>query len=291
MEKSLKVALIQTTTDYNLAWSEFASYKPRMDMAEAQRAHDEASRIIAEYDSLDESRKPDIILLPELAIAKCFQPRLKHWAKQLGCIVIAGHDFEVMPDGKAVNRASIVIPYQWPHGKGETKGKTFLIGKRFPAAEERSYIKNCGFEFDSCERFYLLDAEDYGRIGLAICADFYDIERFTLYKGRVQHLFIIAYNKDIKSFNFLAEAISRLVYCNVVICNTGFYGGSLGFSLYKNEYKRYIYRHEGSGLFTSQIVELPVDSLYQAQKNGDCNNKPTDEDEFKSPPPSYNWKY
>lgn len=280
MEKSLKVAIIQTTIDEKVAWSPTAC-KPYMDMAEAQKAYNEASSIIAEYDALDDSRKPDIILFPELAFAKCFQPQLKYWAKQLGCIIIAGHDFEEISSKKIVNRASVIIPNLWPHGKGDTIGKAFLIGKRFNAKVEDQHISACGYQFESCEQAYLLDASKYGKIGLAICADFYDIERFALYQGRVQHLFIIAYNQDIKSFDFLAEAISRLVYCNVVICNTGFYGGSLCLSLYKEAYKRYIYRHEGCRLFTSQIVELPVESLVQAQKNNDKKH------EFKDPPPGY----
>lgn len=286
MEEILKVAIIQTTLDYRLAWSHLSKNAPRMDMAEAQRVWDEASKAIADYDSLDESRKPDIIILPELTVAKCFRGDLHQWAKRLGCIIMAGNDFETLDhiSGiKVINTATIVIPYQWPHGKGETRGKSFNLGKRFPAKPEKDFIENCGYTFHPCDRFYILNAGDFGKIGIAICADFYDIERFTLYKGRVQHLFIIAYNKDVKSFTFLAEAISRLVFCNVVICNTGFYGGSLCFSLFKDDYKRYIYRHDGSKLYTSQIVELPVKELFDAQQSDASTQL------FKSQPPSYKW--
>lgn len=130
---------------------------------------------------------------------------------------------------------------------------------------------------------YLVDAGQYGKMGLAICADFYDIERFTIYRGRIQHLFIIAYNKDVKSFYYLAEAISRIVFCNVVICNTGFYGGSIAFAPYKDDYKRYVYKHEGGNLYTNQIVLLPVASLFKAQIG-------KDNDKFKSCPPGYEYK-
>ena len=152
--------------------------------------------------------------------------------------------------------------------------------KHFPAREEKHFLKDCGKDFESCNEIYVLDAGDYGRIGLAICADFYDIERYALYKGRIQHLFILAYNKDVKSFLFLAESISRLVYCNVVICNTGHYGGSICFSLKEKEYQRYIYRHEGANLFTSQIVELPVRSFKESQKAKGSNG-------YKNAPPEY----
>ena len=85
----------------------------------------------------------------------------------------------------------------------------------------------------------------------------------------------------------MAEAISRLVFCNVVICNTGHYGGSIAFSLYKEDYKRYIYKHEGAKLYTSQVISLPVADLHKAQQNAASPQAK----KFKSAPPGYNYKY
>ena len=84
---------------------------------------------------------------------------------------------------------------------------------------------------------------------------------------------------DTESYLFIAEAIARLVYCNVVICNTGFYGDSLAFSPYHNSYKRYICRHKGQKLFSTQVIQLPVKSLIEAQQKGSKL--------FKSQPPGY----
>ena len=86
-----------------------------------------------------------------------------------------------------------------------------------------------------------------------------------------------------KSFYYLAEAISRIVFCNVVICNTGFYGGSIAFAPYFEDYKRYVYKHEGGNLYTNQIILLPVAGLYIAQTKG-CDTR------FKSCPPGYVYK-
>ena len=101
---------------------------------------------------------------------------------------------------------------------------------------------------------YLVDLGAYGKMGLAICADFYDLERFVIYRGKIQHLILIAYNKDVKSLYYLGDAISRVLFCNVIICNTGFSGGSIAFSPYTEAYKRYVYKHEGANLYTNQIV-------------------------------------
>lgn len=279
MEEILKVAILQTSLDNKAAWSTYAVNKPMVNELEAVRVWNEIIHTMDDYVNLDDTRKPDVILIPEFSIAEQFENEIKNLAEQTGSIIITGLDFKVK--GKNVrNQAIVAIPYRWPHGFQKSRAKTFYFGKHFPAKEEKDFLNECGKHFEPCDEIYILDAGAYGRIGLAICADFFDIERYVLYKGRIQHLFILAYNKDVKSFLFLAESISRLVYCNVIICNTGHYGGSICFSLKEKDYQRYIYRHEGANLFTSQIVELPVKSFKESQKAKGGNG-------YKNAPPEY----
>lgn len=287
LKNELKVAIVQTTLDNKVAWKNVDKEQPvKMDYAEAARVWSEIIHTLDDYVNIEDSRKPDIILLPELSVAERFESEIKKLANQTGCIIITGLDFKTKGNN-VENKALVAIPYNWPHGLGRSRTKTFYFGKHFPSLDETNFLKNCCKTFIPCDQFYLLDAREYGRIGLAICADFYDVERFALYKGRIQHLFILAYNKDVKSFNYLCEAISRLVYCNVVICNTGHYGGSLCFSLKEKEWTRYIYRHVGTNLFTSQIVRLPVHDFFEAQSKDDAaHNKG-----FKNQPPGYKWQY
>lgn len=283
LEKELKVAIVQTTLDNRVAWKIDAVKPIIMDYNEAARIWREVIHALDDYDNIEESRKPDIILMPEFTVAERFEPEIKKLSDQTGCIIITGLDFKCQGD-TVENKALCAIPYKWPYGRGRSRSKTFYFGKHFPALEEKRFIESNGKTFKPCDKIYILDAREYGRIGLAICADFYDIERFALYKGRIQHLFILAYNKDVKSFNYLCEAVSRLVYCNVIICNTGHYGGSVCFSLKEKEWQRYIYRHEGANLFTSQIVRLPVKDFYEAQTTDDAISKG-----FKNQPPGYEW--
>ena len=98
------------------------------------------------------------------------------------------------------------------------------------------------------------------------------------------------YNRDLGMFRSLADALSRTIYCNVVICNTGHFGGSLAVSPYYEANKRTLYAHDGRSLFTTQVVELPVRKLINARK-GEMPivkiDKPvTEVQEFKDPPPS-----
>lgn len=284
-EKEIRVAIIQTTLDADLTWHDDKPLK--MDLLEEARVWREIRDSVAPMVQLNESRKPHFILLPELSLHAKRLSEVRMLAEQTGGIVIGGEDYLIGDDNHVENRALVTIPNKWPFGKGISPQKQFYIGKHFAAKGERRMLKKHKLEFQSHDKFYILNAGRYGNIGISICADFYDIERYAIYKGRVQHIFIIAYNQDIKSFYFLAEAISRLVYCNVIICNTGHYGGSIAFSLFDVEYKRYIYKHEGATLFTSQIIALPVEALVTEQLRDHLDSN----DLFKSQPPGYVYHY
>jgi predicted amidohydrolase len=151
-------------------------------------------------------------------------------------------------------------------------------------------LNRFGYQFKPDQTIWLFDAGAFGRIGICICYDFMDVERYIVYRGEVQHLFVLAYNRDIQSFYHLAETLSRAVFCNVAVCNTGFHGGSVTVSPFYEPTRRTLYRHEGKRLFTSQVVHLPVADLMQAQNGNDLgylDETGKAERRFKSLPPGY----
>ena len=281
MEEYLKIAIIQPTTDNHVAWNKFSPNYPCMDICEAARTWKQINSGLSYVYNMIPSAQPDIIVFPELTVASQYQRLLRKIASTTNSVIIAGLDYQSW-HGKIQNRAMVVIPPRWPKESGSPHGNVFTFGKKHFAHQEGEYVGEENWL--PCNSFYLLDTGAYGKIGFAICADFYDIERYTIYKGRIQHLIILAFNQDIRSFYFLAESISRLVFCNVVICNTGYYGGSVCFSPYKKDYERYCYKHEGLNLFTSQVVKLPVLELFMAQSGDKQAQK-----KFKSIPPGYKY--
>jgi hypothetical protein len=141
-----------------------------------------------------------------------------------------------------------------------------------------AYLNSIGYEFRSAPEVWVFDAGRFGRFAVAICYDFLDLERVAMYRLRVQSLFILAYNNDLASFDHAAEAMARMIYCYIVICNTGQFGGSVVVSRYHKQEKRILYRHLGPRLSTSQAVDLPIASLVEAQSGGAKGD-------FKSLPP------
>lgn len=280
LEKYMKVDIIQTNLDHRQAWNDQHTDGYLITKSEMKKCWSEIVIFFKQIMEMGQTERPQLVVLPEFSFDKDYYGQLKQLSDKSGCVVIAGRNFIKTHDNKIMNKAVFFVPYKWPNGQGNTAVSAFEFGKYFFAKIEEKFIRKIGYAPLYYDKMYLVNTGRYGKIGLAICADFFDIERFTVYRGRIQHLFIIAYNKDVKSFYYLAEAISRIVFCNVVICNTGFYGGSIAFAPYKEDYKRYIYRHEGGNLFTNQIVLLPVASLYNAQRHDDDSL-------FRSQPPGF----
>lgn len=281
MSDYLKVDIIQTNLDHRQAWSGLISKGYRITKSEMKKCWSEIVMFFKQVMELDDYTRPQMIILPEFAFDHEYYWQLKRLAQKTGSLVIAGRNFVEVSGKKLMNKAVVFVPMKWPMGLGNTSIKSFEFGKYFFAKEEEKFINSIGYKPLRYDKMYLVDLGAYGKMGLAICADFYDLERFVIYRGKIQHLILIAYNKDVKSFYYLAEAISRILFCNVIICNTGFYGGSIAFSPYKEEYKRYVYKHEGANLYTNQIVSLPVKSLLRAQKGNDKKG------EFKNLPPGF----
>lgn len=265
LEKYMKVNIIQTNLDHRQAWNDLRVDGYLITKSEMKKCWSEIVIFFKQIMEMGPTERPQLVVLPEFSFDKDYYGQLKKLSDKSGCVVIAGRNFLKTRDDKIMNKAVVFVPYKWPNGQGNTAVSAFEFGKYFFAKIEEKFIQKLGYTPLPYDKMYLVNTGRYGKMGLAICADFYDIERFAVYRGRIQHLFIIAYNKDVKSFYHLAEAISRIVFCNVVICNTGFYGGSIAFAPYKEDYKRYIYRHEGGNLYTNQIVLLPVADLYYAQ--------------------------
>lgn len=283
LEEVLRIGIIQTTVDNNTAWSDKGNLQDKMNSESADMVMDEIRRGFKEFYEQGKDA-PRIVLIPEYSIPHNGMKRIKKFAQAIDAVTIGGCD--LFTDTKhAQNKGIMFIPNSWPKLEPAYGCNQQYFGKRFYARTELQWFKKLKKEPKSENLCYIINAGLYGNIGIAICADFYDLERFVIYKGRIHHLIIIAYNQDKHSFGFLAEAISRLLFCNVVICNTGHYGDSLAFSPYSKEYKRIIYKNSGPEIFASQVIELPVHQLDKEQTWADLSSTFTGEKpQFKWPP-------
>lgn len=106
MEKLLNIGIIQAIVDSNLAWSD----TPQMDVYEANAIWRQIQAAFASFQEMSDTKKPDIVVIPELAVATYFESRIKSYAQKTGAIVVAGLDFKQYDNNRVSNRAIFYVP-------------------------------------------------------------------------------------------------------------------------------------------------------------------------------------
>ena len=290
LNKELSVAVIQTSLDYQAAWGSdsLGSWESAVQISEIEerRAKKEIRHFLSSLRGSTSDSQPNIILLPELAVPIGFGRQLRRSAEKLESIIIAGMDYRIEAGAKVPtvsNEAVVTVPRKISGRKVGASTQVRRVGKTYPAPGEKvrlDRVEPKKVEFKSDPMVWLFEGDKLGNFAVAVCYDFMDLDRIVMYRNRIQTLFILAYNRDTSTFDHIAEALSRMLFCNVVVCNCGKFGGSLAVSPYSKSYRRTVYRHSGQALTNAQIVRLPLQALAEHQADGERK-------EFKSLPPGF----
>jgi hypothetical protein len=263
MVEEIRIGLMQTSLDYRNAWTD---PQPKITKVEEERAIEEILAFLSSFGQ--DPSPPEIILIPELSVPRGFEATLKKIALTLGAVIIAGLDYRISSLAKSVkNEAILIVPKEWMGKKIGSKVSSHYVGKTYPAPMEKVKLEKIGYDFTQDPTVQIFDGGEAGRFGIAVCYDLLDLERVALYRGQIHHLFVLAYNRDTRTFDHVAEALSRMIFCNVIICNCGHYGGSLAVSPKRKPELRTIYHHSGAELTTAQIISLPVRKLEEHLQN------------------------
>ncbi|MBK6800261.1 MAG: hypothetical protein IPG83_01850 [Novosphingobium sp.] len=284
----LHIGVIQNSLHADAAWMDDKSGNwqkcVQMSDTEERRAKKEIRHFLASLRGVD--RLPDIVLLPELSVPLGFVPRLKKAAEKLEAIIIAGLDYRIEagePGPTVSNEAVVIVPRRLGGRQVARRTEIRRVGKTYPAPGEKTKLQNitgAPVAFLAHPTVWIFESAELGKFAVAICYDFMDLDRIVMYRNKIQTLFILAYNRDTTSFDHLAEALSRMLFCNVVVCNCGQFGGSLAVSPFREPYRRSIYRHSGQGLPHAQLIELPLAPLASHQQGVAGKD-------FKSLPPGF----
>jgi predicted amidohydrolase len=284
----LYIGVIQTSLDAEAAWVDDKSGNweecVRMSAIEERRAKKEIRHHLASLRGVE--RQPDIIVLPELSVPLGFVPYLKKAAEKLESIIIAGLDYRIEKNETqptVSNEAVVIVPRRLRGRQVAHRTEVRRVGKTYPAPAEKLKLKeiiSSSVAFQGHPTVWIFESPELGKFAVAICYDFMDLDRIVMYRNKIQTLFILAYNKDTTSFDHLAEALSRMLFCNVVVCNCGQFGGSLAVSPFRESYLRSVYHHGGQGLPHAQIIQLPLAELVAHQRGKKSKD-------FKSLPPGF----
>lgn len=306
MNAHLKIALIQPVIDPTVFWeahpdliaqelalSHHHPYLLNVQPILAEGVWQEIQQGLRQV--LKGDNKPDMILIPELHMPPGKIAELKKICRRFNVLCIAGVDFQRNPHEptKIRNRGVLIIPGTiGDHAQQHNRLTALHFGKTYFSYMERQMFRNIEGVINCTEdreqNMYIFQTSDFGNFGIMICSDIFDLERMILYQGQIQHLLIISLNKDLNTYFAMAESLTRMLYCNVVICNTGQYGGSLAISPYDDVNDRTIYKYYGQKMLNIHQLKLPVSSLAFAQSyDFVARDKKKDGVKFKASPPGY----
>jgi len=276
MKDKINIGIIQTVMDAKAAWEFGAPMSP----SEAAAAIHQVELGFRSFK--DSGHSPDIVLLPELAIPGHYVEQLMTLGNDLKAIVISGVDYRFdVASGGYINEAVVIIPSVLGTRRLSRLPYIRKVRKCYPAPAEAAGLAKFGQQFTGGSEVPIFDAGSLGFFSVAICYDLTDVQRLALYRPHIQHLFVLAYNQDLNSFRYVAEAAARMDFANIVICNTGFFGGSLCISPYYEPHMRTVFSFEGQKLFSAQIFAIEVEDLANHQRS------PTMAKKWKSLPPGF----
>ena len=263
--------------------------------------------------SVGDNVRPDLVVLPELAIPQSEIRNLHKLVLRTATAVVAGLYWRELkppfasPRGFTpsrvyfVNEAELVVPVG--SGRGPRGVRSYRVRKPLPAHTENGLAhalsKNSSgtkWQMLPGRQWYRFVHPKWGDFTVAICADLIDAAPWRALRGDLLHLLMVAYNRDVDLFDSLTWVRAYENYVNVASVNHGTYGGSFLWTP-KGRPGRELARLRGGELLLTADVRLPIKELLSAQKTGvkkavddssrQWRQKKSRPSEFKSPPPGF----
>lgn len=275
-QANVRVALTNFRTT-KIQWESAVKGRPDHSI----RRYENISKLINQV--LKEKRKPDYILFPE-----CSLPR--HWAISIagrlareGISVMAG--LEYYPDRNAVsklrNDSLISLATLWPGYKSNiiytqpklqpSHGEKFALSKM----GKQQYLPSGGIDNIP---IYIHGSYIFGVVN---CSDLTTPQNRVKYQGKVDGLYVLEWNPDVKTFSFLVEGAAHDVHTFVVQINNRMFGDSRVRVPYREEHSRDLVRVKGGVSDYYVLGDMDYVSLRRYQKRNRMADK---QSEFKPVP-------
>jgi hypothetical protein len=196
---------------------------------------------------LEETPRARYIAFPECSLPLRWAVKIATHLAKTGVSLLAG--LEYYYDRRRLklrNDALISLTTTWP---GYPTNIVRLQPKLAPAHNEAAYLKQRGRIplFEPTGGDAVLPVYEHGNLffGVLLCSDLTNIGNRKYFQGAVDALFVLEWNPDLSTFNFLIESAAHDVHAFVIQVNNRLYGDSRIRAPYKEEYKRDVVRVKG----------------------------------------------
>ncbi|MEZ5548073.1 MAG: RNA-directed DNA polymerase [Pseudomonadales bacterium] len=275
-KNGIKIGLTNfRTTDFQ--WKSAVNGKPDRSI----RRYENLSHLINKV--LKEKRKPDYILFPECSLPRRWAISIAGRLAKEGISLMAG--LEYYPDRKAGNKlrndSLISLATRWP---GYKSNIIYTQPKLQPSHGEKYKLYKMGRQqyippggIDGIP-IYIHGLYIFGVVN---CSDLTTPQNRVKYQGKVDGLYVLEWNPDVKTFSFLVEGTAHDVHTFVVQVNNRLFGDSRIRVPYREDYRRDLVRVKGGVSDYYVLGDMDFVSLRRYQKRNRMAEKKS---EFKPVP-------
>ena len=235
---------------------------------------------------LEDDGRLDWLILPELAVhPKDVKTHLIPFAQKFKSIILAGLTYQkILDDRQPVNSALWILPRQ-----PEEQGLQILTrrqGKFHIAPNEKKYdvdgFRPCqwliGYPWCETDKRPLW-------LSAAVCYDATDLNLAADLRYLSDVFAIPSFNKDVGTFDQMANALNYHMFQHVIVVNNGLYGGSNAYWPVHDKFKRQIFHLHGQpqasiAFFEIEDIDKVLDRRQLARRDGPPEKVPV----WKSPP-------
>lgn len=219
---------------------------------------------------LRSNRKCDYIVFPECSLPRRWAVNIAGKLAKQRISLIAGIEYYKYKNCEGVvrNDCLLSLSTNWP---GYNSNILVLQPKHTPSHEERKSLANNSLKlFEPNPNTNIFPVYKHGNFhfGSIICSDLTNPLNRVRFQGKIDCLFVLEWNPDVKTFSFLVEGASHDIHSFVVQVNNRTYGDSRVRAPYRAEYKRDSVRLKGGLSDSYLIAEINYTVLRKFQKQG-----------------------
>lgn len=232
---------------------------------------------------LKSSKKCDYIIFPECSLPRRWAVNIAGKLAKQKISLISGIEYYRYRNSKDIirNDCLLSLSTNWP---GYNSNILVLQPKHSPSHEEKELLREKSLKlFDPNSHTSTFPVYQHGKFhfGTIICSDLTNpLNRFR-FQGKIDCLFVLEWNPDVKTFSFLVEGTAHDIHSFVVQVNNRTYGDSRVRAPYRTDYKRDSVRVKGGIYDTYVIAEVNYKELRKFQNKFKMTDK---ESEFKPVP-------
>lgn len=232
------------------------------------------------------NQRPDYVVFPECSIPRRWAMSISGKLAKQGISMIAGIEYYEHKGGASTGKMTLrndcllSLTTRWP---GYLSNFIFMQPKIQPSHGEKEKLMGAKKKQYTPTKKETLPVYLHGNyhFGVVICSDLTTPENRAKFQGKVDSLFVLEFNPDVKTFSYLVEGAAHDIHTFVIQVNNRLYGDSRVRAPYRTDHKQDSVRLKGGVDDYFVIAEIDFQSLRKFQKKNCMTIK---DSEFKPVP-------